>query len=223
MSYILSKNDQGEKHVSFLMGKSRVAPLKQITIPRLELTAAMIAAKKDRIVREELEVPLMDSAFWTDSTIVLKYIENDALRFKTFVANRVSFIREATTLSQGKYVNTSQNPADQASQGLKIKSFMEGESWFQGPSFLPNQSEWPKQPEQCTYLTDDDVEVKTSAVVSCRNPDECTDPLDQLVEYYSSWHKLKKATAWILHLKKTLQHLSEKRKELEQNMAAGRE
>ena len=74
---------------------------------------------------------------------------------------------------------------------------MEGESWFQGPSFLPNESEWPKQPGQCTYLTDDDVEVNTSAVVSCRNPAECTDPLGKLVEYYSRWHKLKKAIAWI--------------------------
>ena len=51
VSYLLSKNDQGEKHVSFLMGKSRVAPLVQITIPRMELTAAMIAVKMDRMVR----------------------------------------------------------------------------------------------------------------------------------------------------------------------------
>ena len=80
MSYLLSKNDQGEEHVSFLMGKSRVAPLKQITIPRMELTAAMIAVKMDRMVRKELEVPLMESVFWTDSTTVLKNIENDALR-----------------------------------------------------------------------------------------------------------------------------------------------
>ena len=74
-------------------------------------------------MREELEVPLMESVFWTDSTTVLKYIKDDALRFKTFVANLVFFIREATTLSQWKYVNTSQNPADQASRGLNIKRF----------------------------------------------------------------------------------------------------
>ena len=150
---------------------------------------------------------------------MLRYIENYALHFKTFVANRVSFIREATTPSQWKFVNISQNPADQASRGLKIKSFMERESWFQGPSFLQNESEWPEQPEQCTYRTGDDVEVKTSATVSCTNLDECTDPLDQLVEYYySGCHKLKKATTWILHLKKTMQHLIEKRKDLERSM-----
>ena len=107
VSYLLMTNEQDEKHASFLMGKSRVAPLKQITIPRMELTAAMVAVKIDRKLREELEVPLIESVFWTDSTTVLKYIENDALRFKTFVANRVSFIREVTTSSQWRYVNKS--------------------------------------------------------------------------------------------------------------------
>ncbi|XP_067275485.1 uncharacterized protein [Pseudorasbora parva] len=173
VSYLLLTNDRGEKHVSFLMGKSRVAPLKQITIPRMELTAAMVAVKIDRMLKEELEVPLMESVFWTDSTTVLKYIENDALRFKTFVANRVSFIREATASFQWKYVNTSQNPADQASRGLKIQSFMESKSWFQGPSFLRKEVEWPEQPEQCPYLAEDDVEVKTSVAVSCTNLNEC--------------------------------------------------
>ncbi|XP_059357093.1 basement membrane-specific heparan sulfate proteoglycan core protein-like [Carassius carassius] len=218
VSYLLLSNDRSEKHVSFLMGKSRDAPLKQITIPRMELTAAMVAVKIDRMLKEELEVPLMESVFWTDSTTVLKYIESDALRFKTFVANRVSFIREATTSSQWKYVNTAQNPADQASRGLKIQSFMESKSWFQGPSFLREEVEWPKQPEQWPYLTEDDVEVKTSAAVSCTNSNECTDPLNQLFEYYSSWHKLKKAAAWILQLRRKFRHLSEKRKELEQNI-----
>ncbi|KAF7701118.1 hypothetical protein HF521_002283 [Silurus meridionalis] len=75
---------------------------------------------------------------------------------------------------------------------------MESKSWFQGPSFLQREVEWPEQPEQCFYLTEDDVEVKTSAAVSCTNSNKCTDPLNQLVEYYSSWHKLKKAAAWIL-------------------------
>ena len=57
-----------------------------------------------------------------------------------------------------------------------------------------------------------------SAAVSCTNPNECTDPMNQLVEYYSSWHKLKKATAWILHLRAMLQYLSKKRREFEQNI-----
>ena len=95
---------------------------------------------------------------------------------------------------------------------------LESKSWFQGPSSLPKESEWPEQPEQCSQLTEDDVEVKKSAAVSCTNPNECTDPMKQLVEYYSSWHKLKKTTAWILHIRAMLQYLSKKRREFEQNI-----
>ena len=215
VSYLLLTNGCEEKHVCFLMGKSRVAPLKQVTIPRMELTAAMVSVKVDRMLKDELQVPLTDSIFWTDSTTVLRYIKNDALRFKTFVANRVSFIREATTRAQWKYVNTSQNPADQASRGVKIENFMASDSWFQGPSFLSNPDNWPEQPEQSTYLSESDEEVKTSAAVLCTNPAVNADPLNQLVEHYSSWYRLKKATAWVLRLREILQYLSEKRKESE--------
>ncbi|KAJ8367292.1 hypothetical protein AAFF_G00323530 [Aldrovandia affinis] len=90
VTYILLTNTQGKKHVPFLMGKSRVAPLKQVTIPRMELTAAVVAVKVDKIMKQELQVPLERSIFWMDSTTVLKYIENETARFKTFVANRIS-------------------------------------------------------------------------------------------------------------------------------------
>lgn len=118
-------NYRDQKHTSFLMGKSRVAPLKQVTIPRMELTVAAISLKMDRMLKQELQLHLKESVFWADSVMVLKYIENDAARYKTFVANRVSFIREATEPSQWKYVNTAHNPADQASRGLRAESLLQ--------------------------------------------------------------------------------------------------
>lgn len=101
------------------MGKARVAPLKVMTIPRLELAAAVLAAKVDRMLREELELVLYDSVFWTDSTSVLKYILNDTSRFLTYVANRVSTIRNLSQKFQWRYVNSTANPADDASQSVK--------------------------------------------------------------------------------------------------------
>jgi len=86
------------------MGKSRVAPLKLITIPRLELTAAVVAVKVDKMLQQELKIPLQQSIFWTDGTTVLRYIDSETARFKTFVANRIVLIREATKQSQWKYV-----------------------------------------------------------------------------------------------------------------------
>lgn len=101
-------------------------------------------------------------------------------------------------------------------RGLKIESFLSSDNWFQGPSFLSKPVDWSEQPQQSTYLSESDEEVKTSAAVSCTNPGvDNTDPVNQLVEYYSSWYRLKKATAWILRLREILQYLSEKRKELE--------
>lgn len=83
------------------MGKARVTPLKIITIPCLELTAAVLAIHVDRMLNRELKLQLQESDFWTDSTSVLKYIKNEDTHFHTFVANRVSTIREVTTLPNG--------------------------------------------------------------------------------------------------------------------------
>lgn len=74
------------------MAKSRLAPLKQQTIPRLELYAATVAIKLDAMLRRELPIKLHPSVFWTDSSIVLHHMCNDKLRLHTFVANRVSMI-----------------------------------------------------------------------------------------------------------------------------------
>ena len=72
---------------AFLMGKARVAPLKSVTIPRMELTAATVAVRMDQMMQEEIELQLEPSVFWTDSTSVLKYINNETSRFTTFVTN----------------------------------------------------------------------------------------------------------------------------------------
>ena len=71
------------------MGKARVAPTKVTTVPRLELSAAVVAARMSVMLRNELEIEDLQEHFWTDSKVVLGYINNDARRFHVFVANRV--------------------------------------------------------------------------------------------------------------------------------------
>ncbi len=111
-------------HVTFLLSKARVAPLKQITIPRFELTTAVLAARVDKMLRAEIQFPLLDSVLWTDNTSVLKYIQNEDKCFLTFVANRISAIREITTPLQWRYIPTSQNPAECCSRGLKADQLL---------------------------------------------------------------------------------------------------
>ena len=81
-------------------------------------------------------MPLLESVFWTDSTSVLKYIRNETSRFKTFVANRVSEILSMSTPSQWRYVDTLSNPADLASRGTRVESFLRSDVWVSGPKFL---------------------------------------------------------------------------------------
>lgn len=111
-------------HVAFLFGKARVAPLKPITIPHLELTTAVVAVRMDKMLQAELQLPLKKSSFWTDSTSVSKYIKNEDKRFQTFVANSVTIIRDNSDVSQWRYILTSQYPADDALRGIKAEKLV---------------------------------------------------------------------------------------------------
>lgn len=100
VTYLLLHNAHYQVHSAIVMGKSRIAPLKTVSIPRMELTAATMASRMDTLWRKELHMQLHDSIFWRDSTSVLKYIKNETSRFRIFVANRVSEILKLSQASQ---------------------------------------------------------------------------------------------------------------------------
>lgn len=164
VSYLHLEDENKRVRLSFMLGKSRVAPLKQITMPKLELAAAVLAVRIDKMLKKELQLDLDKSVFWTDSQTVLKYIANDAKRFHTFVANRVSVIREATDVVQWRHIGTKLNPADDASRGMSIENFLKYNRWIQGPNFLLEASEeWPQSSFDRALI--DDFKVKNDTVV----------------------------------------------------------
>ena len=118
VSYLHMADSQGNMACSILLGKARVAPLKMVTMPRLELTAATVTVKLHKQIKEELTLPIRKVIFWTDSTIVLQYINNSHTRFQTFVANRLATIHDLSNPSQWRCVSSDLNPADIASLGL---------------------------------------------------------------------------------------------------------
>ena len=103
MLRLITEHDQ--VHCSFVVGKARVTPLKHKTVPRLELAAATTSARMSEFMRNELEYPEIQESFWTDSWVVLGYINNEAKRFHVYVANRVQQIRDLTDPSSWFYVD----------------------------------------------------------------------------------------------------------------------
>ena len=125
-SYLCLTDDTGQVHCNFVMGEARVTPLKPVTIPQLELTAALLSVRVSASLREELEYDQITEVFYTDSQVVLGYIKNDVRRFHVFVANQVQQIRENSTPDQWKYIETKENPADESSRGLSPQDLLMG-------------------------------------------------------------------------------------------------
>lgn len=112
-SYLIRESDQ--THCSLVMGKARVTPLKPVTIPRLELTAAVVSVKISQWLGEELDYQDVSEFFWTDSKVVIGYISNTTSRFHVFVANRLQQTHDHTKPQQWQYISSQSNPADAAS------------------------------------------------------------------------------------------------------------
>ena len=213
VSYLRVVNSERNIHCAFLIGKSRQNPLKAVTIPRLELTAAVVATRLSKTMLCELDVAIDKIFFWTDSECVLRYIANQDKRFHTFVANRVAMIHESSRLNQWNYVDTDHNPADDASRGLTAESLIDGKRWVTGPAFLwQEEDHWPKQPNVIEKVEENDPEIKKETKVFSLATTE-TAPLDRIIQSRSSWYRLKKLVAWILRYRSKLLSACRRRKQ----------
>ena len=166
--YLRLINELDQVHCSFIVGKARVTPLKHKTIPRLEFAAATTSARMSEFVRNELEYPEMKEFFWTDSRVVLGYINNEAKRFHAYVANRVQQIRDLTDPNAWFYVATNNNPADEASRGLTTKQLVEGSLWLTGPEFLWRSGLCKPENVELPRLQHSDPEVKKVSVLTTK-------------------------------------------------------
>ncbi|XP_071491771.1 uncharacterized protein [Diadema antillarum] len=201
VSYLRLTGKSGEVHCAFVLGKARLAPMKVVSIPRLELMAAVLAVTMDQCIKGELEIKIDETVFWTDSTAVLQYIRSESRRFKTFVANRVAQIHNASTPKQWRHVDTKSNPADDGSRGLRASELLSNQRWITGPDFLKKEEKFWPAPPKVLELARDDSEVKKEIFVFATS---LRGTMQDLLGRYSSWNKLKRVVTWLLRYKRWL-------------------
>ena len=199
VAYLKVKAEDGVIAVSFVHGKAKLAPLARLTIPRLELCAAVLAAEIADQVREEFGKKLDTITFFTDSKVVLGYINNESRRFYVYVNNRVQRIRQSSHPSQWRYVPSEDNPADHASRSVP-SSQLQGTSWLTGPRFLL-ESESPSPEDTHFDLIEPTSDAELRPEVSAFVTKVSGEKLDiTRFERFSSWCRLTRAVARLLHV-----------------------
>lgn len=219
--YIKTFDTDGQVTVRLVQSKTKVAPLKKLTIPRLELCGAYLLAKLIESIHIEFSKYVSNCFLWTDSEVALTWINKPPSQLKTFVANRVAAIQHKTTEKQfnWRWVAGEDNPADLASRGTTPQQIKHCSLWWNGPHWLKeNESFWPKCELKPQNLRNEAIEeFKLVAHIVFHEPLTRgkwfafkTSTSVSLLKAYSSFSKLKRVMAYVLRAIFNFKQKSEK-------------
>ncbi|XP_071631880.1 uncharacterized protein [Temnothorax longispinosus] len=190
--YAVSQDDQGTIHSHLICAKTKIAPLKTITIPRLELEAALLLANLYASAEKAYGKRIRNTRLGSDSRVVLGWIKTQPHKLKMFVANRVSKIQDITKNIPLYHVPTTENPADLLSRGVSFDTLAESKLWWHGPHWLTSECPWPaKMEEPETVLP----ELKSTAVTLVMNE------TSNVLMRFSTYSKLKRVIAQCMRWK----------------------
>uniref|UniRef100_A0A182YRW0 DUF1758 domain-containing protein n=1 Tax=Anopheles stephensi TaxID=30069 RepID=A0A182YRW0_ANOST len=193
-AYMRSQSKDGTTQITLLASKSRVAPLKPLTIPRLELCAALLAARLQKKLFEALDMPINETHMWSDSTITLQWLASPPRTWKTFIANRVGEIQAASKCCIWHHVPGTDNPADMLSRGVSAETLLKSKMWQQGPDWLMcDKSCWPIPSNSPQNFTDDEMERKGDLILAA----QAVEP-NPLFQRYSKFRTLVNVAAYCL-------------------------
>ncbi len=148
---------------TFLASKTRVAPLKVLSIPRLKLQGAVLAVRLGNLLQEELRLGPLKRIYWTDSMVVVQYPRNKSRRFKPFVANHIAENLDHSAADDWHCVATDDNSADSCTRGLRAAALQPAHLWFRIPEFLQGKKLFfPNTP--VPELPEGDPELKLGKV-----------------------------------------------------------
>ncbi|XP_071043833.1 uncharacterized protein [Parasteatoda tepidariorum] len=158
--YIRYTDHDGHFRTSLICSKSRVAPLRKLTLPRLELLSAVIGSRLFEYVKNSFSsVTDYSVRFWTDSMIVLHWIRGKSERLKTFVQNRVTEVRSKTDTSSWLHCPGDENPSDLRTRGESLRNLPDKELWWSGPKWLiKSEDNFPKENQELATIDNEEVD-----------------------------------------------------------------
>lgn len=190
--------------VSFIMAKSRVAPCKPVSIPRLELKAALLLSdlmkKANEFFVNENFSPRIYG--WSDAKVALAWIRASPEKWKQFVRNRVATIQESIPPSNWNYVSTADNPADIISRGCDSVTLKKSSFWLNGPAWLKQTDMMDVGPHSESLEEEDwtciSKEEKTKNIVAAVVTTGDQDFISRMSTKYSNFSKSCRILAWVL-------------------------
>ena len=202
--YAVTEGEDGTSS-NLALARVRVTPRsRKVSIPRLELMAALLGLRLVKKACAAFKIPISEVLFWSDSINVLCWIRNDVRQFQSFVAHRISEIREATNTEQWQHVPGIQNPADLPSRGVTLDVLKSSDLWWNGPPFLvASRENWPALRDLARELFDKS-EMKQMRTTHAIVTTDIHTEFRLHPSHFSSWMRLVKVTAWVLRFTKNL-------------------
>lgn len=181
----------GTAHCSLVAAKTKVAPLKPLSIPRLELQAAVLGTRLLNFVLQSHTVTIKKRYLWSDSSTVLAWLKADPRKYKQYVACRIGEILTETEANEWQWIPSKLNPADLATKWGNGPSADARSIWFTGPTFLQRpENEWPKQ-TRLQHTIDEELRVCNLHY----EPGMSSSVID--FHRFSKWERLHRAAAYV--------------------------